>query len=471
MLFSAPAFAFLFLPLSLMIFSVFAKSRKRIWMFAVCVVYQILLFLSCPINLVYLPALCLYTFFVRKVVRRKCPVALAVILQTVPFAALIGIRYMAYLDTVGFVYPVGLTLPVLCSLSFIIDSKTREECPDDILSLASYLYFFPTMLVGPIIKYRDFCRLISDENITVDLKNAADGVRIYIIGFVKRIAVGAVLVDGYKSIFAYSWEAPSFMLVALMILLIYFGVSFSLLGYYDMSVGVARMFGVNIAEVSVNPFTVATVSEYFSGLFGSFKEWTDEYIISPIYKKRPPRYEQALKICIYTLGVVLLVRCELHMLILAAPLFAFAFITSKLKLDKKSLPTGTRRVGRRIISGIVCVGVIGFFWLFITLGSAQGELLEYIGDVSFRNAEYQTDMVLLSISGAKYLFVILLGLCTVLPFTKTVSRLSGAMSGKIKAARDCVSLALLLAMFLFTAMFFLPQFSAYSYAPFDFIIM
>ena len=468
MLFTAPAFVFLFLPLATIFCALFGKNRKKLCLVCVCGVFHIMFNLHSLWNLVWLPLLVLYAYFAARIavgVKRR---VLGVAMGALPVVWLILVRQLAYFSDFGYVYPTGITLPALCAAAYIWDVTYGDTAEEDFRELWLYITFFPIMLVGPFVDYQSFKKLTEDDAIDMSLPRFSDGIRLFIIGFIKRIAVGAVLIDGYDKIFAYSWDSPNLAIILLLLMLIYFGVFFSLSGYYDMAVGISRMFGINVPEVDAHPFKTATVNEYSKALFGSVRTWTAKYIVRPLGEATGRQGSTLFKITVFCVCTVVFVRTELSALLVCIPLIAFSMASATLKLDKAHKDG---RAGLRTVFGMLTVLVIGVFWMFMTISGSNPSVLDYIADISFDNAEYQTDMVLISFSGRKYLFVSLIGAVTLIPRTKWVESIRARLSGRAAAAVDYLGLAALLAMFVCCAIFFLPQFEMYNYSPFRYIII
>ena len=467
MLFTAPAFVFLFLPLSLFFYLLFGKNNKKRCLLIICGVYHIFLNMAHPLNLLWLPLIAVYCIFAQKTAQLCRRRAVTFILCALPIMWLVMVRGMVYFGLEGFTYPVGVTVPVLSAVSYIMDSSQDDAAPADFRRAVLYVGFLSVMILGPFIRYKDFYLLTEEDSMNVTLSGVAQGLKLFAIGFIKRIAVGAVLIDGYQRIFAYSWEAHSFGVILLLLILIYFGVFFSVSGYYDMGVGVARIFGIGVPSVEANPFGVATVNEYSKTLFGSVRTWAESYILYPIRGIRGKKESRFVRVVTYCLCIFLLVRSELTMLVFIIPLIAFSLVSSALKLDKRM---DKSIAGLRGVFGMLNILVLGTFWLFVTMGG-ENSVLQYIKDITVNNAEYQADMVLVTFSGAKYLFVSCIAFCTVMPHMGWVRKLYAYVSSRTRAAVDYSALFALLALFVFTAMFFLPQFPEYNTSPFNYLII
>ncbi len=464
MLFTAPAFMFAFLPLSVIFCVLFGKSRKKLCIALVGIVYQILLNMHDPINMIWLPLLILYSYFASQIVFLKRNKVAAILVGAVPIAWLITMKAIEY-NVTGFVYPVGITLPALCACAYIWDTTYGEQAEKNFLHLAMYFLFFPIMLIGPFVGYSKFSELTDDDNMNISLERCAYGIRLFALGFIKRIAVGAVLVDGYQKIFAYSWDSPNLAIIVLLVILIYYGAYFSIWGYYDMAIGLSKIYGIDIETINANPFKIATVNEYSNVLFGSVSEWSTKYIVSPISNVTGSKKSGLLGICVTCICVTFFVRSEITALLLSVPMIAFAAASSALGLENRR----KRNIGVRIAFGILTVMLIGVFWVFITM-SGDPQLFN-LKDITFENAEYQTNMVLMSFSGLKYLFVVIVALVSLLPNSKFIGNVNSKWNKKLGTAFDYGAVFALFAMFVFTVIFFLPQFEAYNDNPFMYVVI
>ena len=143
MLFTSPSFMFLFLPLALIFYTVIGKSYRPVALGVISGAFQVLLHLSNPIGMLYLPLLTLYTYLGGKLMRRFRALPLAVTVCVLPYLALLAARFFAYVSWEGFVYPVGFTVAVIFSTSYLITQrKSLAGEVGNAFHLFLYLFFF-----------------------------------------------------------------------------------------------------------------------------------------------------------------------------------------------------------------------------------------------------------------------------------------------------------------------------------------
>ena len=142
MLFTAPAFAFVFLPLSILFLVMFGKKQKKLCLLTVCIVYHVFLHVSSPLELLWLPLLVLYTYTAERTARVMGKRWLTFSLCAFPVALTVVVRSMLYLGAMEGNYPLGITVPVLCAVSYICDGTERKKGLSELVELALYLFFF-----------------------------------------------------------------------------------------------------------------------------------------------------------------------------------------------------------------------------------------------------------------------------------------------------------------------------------------
>ncbi len=468
MLFTSPAFMFVYLPLSVVFCVIFGKNRKKLCLGVVSAIYYVLLYAESPVNMCWLLLLFLYAYFARRVSKLGRMKFIKCLLGCVPLVWLVLMRALSSVDSVAHAYPAGLTFPALCVSAYIWDTVNSEAKSAGAKELWLYITFFPLMLIGPFVTHDEFCQLTREEHMGITIERCSSGITLFVTGFIKRIAVGATLVEGYEKIFSYSWQSPNLIIILLLLVLIYFGVFFSVSGYYDMAVGICRMLGVDVLAQRSNPFSVATVNEYSCVLLVNIRRWLDKYIINPVMRGRNKLTVRMLGVIILCFCTLLLLRTDAVALTLMIPLMIFSLISAALHLDK-SYKGG--RSGLRALFGMLTVLVIGAFWVFVTMGSNTPLLLEYISSISSDSGEYQTDIVLISFSMLKYCTVAIMGLLLLLPQANLLKNKYEALGEKTQVVIDYGSLVLLLLMFLFTVVFFLPQYSYYNDKLFRYIML
>lgn len=464
MLFTSPAFLFLFFPIALLLYEIVGKKRRRVCLLMICLGFYVLLHLSAPQNLLILPLLTLYTFWGGKLLRRKPVAWLVFLVCALPYVVLILFRHAAYARYENFVYPVGLTVMTMNTTSYLLETaRGTAMIGEKRGDLLLYLGFFPAMPAGPFIKYPDFIRMTREETICFDLSSFAKGGGLFVIGFLKRIAVGAVLLDAYGHFAQYTAESADPVQGACLLILIYFGVYFTISGYSDMGCGLARMFGIPLTYRPSTPFHVSVPDEYADGLFCGLRAWLADYVIRPARRIGKERGIHLIRAVTYGGFLLLLIRSDLYMAVLMFPMILLEYVISRWRLEDHL----ARYAGLRILSSCLTMLLVSVGWVFITMGDFSS-LLSYLAAMTHENSEYYLDLALINISFEKYAFVGMVALLTILPGFG-VKRWIRGLSPRGRTVAESVMMAVLFTLFVFTILFFLPEYSCYDSMPFRYV--
>ena len=467
MLFTSPVFMFLFLPISMCVYALVGQNKRRICLAAIFIAFYLLLNVRSPLNLIYLPCLIAYSYLAMKLLRIKRSALLCGILCAVPYLVLFTVRAVAYFGSESFVYPVGSTVAVLFSTSYIITQyRQREKKLGSFFDLVLYILFFPVMIVGPIVRYEDFLHISNEDAISFDRASVASGIRLFCIGVIKRVAVGAVLYEMYDVFVGLFYDTPNILVTVFILITVYFATFFTIAGYIDIGVGLAKMYGLSLEAYTVaNPFRASTFTVYFGNLFTGLSLWTDDYVVRPLIshvgedKKRLPSLIRAL--C-YGFISILFVRSTPAMLVLSIPVTVFFYIALRYRLDEHL----SQRMGLRTLMTFITMLAVSVVWVFIMLGDPK-LIVDYLDGMTGEDLEYRMDQILSTFSGMKYIFVMLIaGISMWVSRVEVYMRAPDLSKKKVYPVAQYISFFLILVTFSFVVVFFLPKFEIYDYAPF-----
>lgn len=204
---------------------------------------------------------------------------------------------MLHLPRTSIALPIGISFFTFQAMSYVIDLYRGEyKAQKNVLNLALYISFFPQLIAGPIVKYRDI-----DEQITVrsvSREKIASGFRRFIYGLGKKVVISNLLAVSVDKIFALD---PSQMtgLVAwcgavFYTLQIYYDFS----GYSDMAIGLGKMFGFDFLENFNYPYISASIKEFWRRWHISLSSWFKEYLYIPLGGNRKGKFRTYVNLSI-----------------------------------------------------------------------------------------------------------------------------------------------------------------------------
>ena len=293
MVFSSAIFLFVFLP------AVFVLSRLipgRKGQNAVLMLLSLVFYAFG--NIFYLPLLlvsALINYFGGRLVmrpgnHRKVALAVTVILNL----SLLGVfKYTDFIvESVnalaglaiplpGIELPIGISFFTFQGMSYVID--VYREPRTGTRSLAKvllYISFFPQLVAGPIVKYKDVAEQIDSRICTPEM--TSDGIVRFVRGLSKKLlladAVGAVADD----IFALTAAELDFRLAWLGAVCYFFQIFYDFSGYSDMAIGLGKMFGFTFRENFAHPYASTSIKEFWRRWHISLSSWFRDYLYIPL---------------------------------------------------------------------------------------------------------------------------------------------------------------------------------------------
>jgi len=143
-----------------------------------------------------------------------------------------------------------------------------------------YKAFFPQLIAGPIVRYRDISDKIVER--VFSSRQFVEGIQRFIFGLGKKILIAnnvAVVADEMFRIDGAS-VSPLFAWIGVMCyaMQIYFDFS----GYSDMAIGLGKMFGFNFLENFNYPYISRSIKEFWRRWHMSLSGWFRDYLYIPL---------------------------------------------------------------------------------------------------------------------------------------------------------------------------------------------
>ena len=255
MKYSSLLFIYVFLPVSLIIYYIIPKKHREkallvlsmLYCAADSLYYLIFMILFTLLNFI----MCRITDYLRKQ-KSIAEVALAstIILD---ITLIFGFRapYMTWFAGMirapeGF-FPAGVSIYALSAIGTLIDVyKGREKAESNIIRFALYTMFFPRLIIGPIMRYSAFRKMMKQSS--GGLEDVGAGLMVFVKGLAKKVLATDWLYTLYIAIKSTQEHNITFitawMGAAAYLLCLYFEFS----GFADMGKGMARCFGVHLPK-------------------------------------------------------------------------------------------------------------------------------------------------------------------------------------------------------------------------------
>ena len=175
--------------------------------------------------------------------------------------------------------PIGISFYTFQILSYVIDVYNEKVAVQkSIIKLATYVSLFPQLIAGPIVRYSDIEKELSNR--THSFENMALGIRRFVIGLAKKILIANQLGE-ISNIFLQTDETSVifyWMYGIAFCLQIYFDFS----AYSDMAIGLGKMFGFHFLENFNYPYISKSITEFWRRWHISLSTWFRDYVYIPL---------------------------------------------------------------------------------------------------------------------------------------------------------------------------------------------
>ena len=169
------------------------------------------------------------------------------------------------------------------AISYIVDvHRGTLARPTSLLSLATYITFFPQLVAGPIVRAKQFLPQLQSKLWTSNQADDARHVQLILGGFLKKLVlgdlVGAWLVDPV-------FERPAEW-VSWEVMLALYGYSLQVYadfsGYTDMAKGMAGLLGIALPENFRFPYRATSPSDFWRRWHITLSQWWKDYVYIPL---------------------------------------------------------------------------------------------------------------------------------------------------------------------------------------------
>lgn len=177
--------------------------------------------------------------------------------------------------------PIGISFFTFQALSYVIDVyRGQVKAQKNFGNMLLYISFFPQLIAGPIVKYHDIERQISDR--TCDVEEIARGMRRFIVGLSKKVLLSNVAAVAADAVFAADLARINILSAWIGAVSYLFQIYFDFSGDSDMAIGLGHMFGFSFPENFRYPDVSCSIQEFWRRWHISLSTWFKEYLYIPL---------------------------------------------------------------------------------------------------------------------------------------------------------------------------------------------
>lgn len=180
----------------------------------------------------------------------------------------------------GFLLPMGISFYTFQTMGYLIDVYRERVKPEkNILKLALFVSFFPQVIQGPISRFGDLTQtLYSGHSLAFD--SFFRGAQRVLLGFFKKLVIADRLWPALEVLTSSPNEYRGvYYLFSIGLYAIILFADFT--GGLDITIGIAEMLGIKLAENFNRPFYSRSIQEYWQRWHITMYTWFKDYVFYP----------------------------------------------------------------------------------------------------------------------------------------------------------------------------------------------
>ena len=208
-------------------------------------------------------------------------------------------------DTASIILPLAISFFTFQQITFLSDCYRKQINSIPILNYLLYITFFPQLIAGPIVRFKDMSSQYSCKTFnTFNHRSISCGIFIFAVGLFKKVVIAdnlSLLVNsGYQSYnlltFIESWTISIMYSLQL-----YYDFS----GYCDMAIGLALLFNVKLPINFNSPYQAKNIQDFWRRWHITLGSFLKDFVYIPLGGSRGTFFHTSrnLLLCFLICGI------------------------------------------------------------------------------------------------------------------------------------------------------------------------
>ena len=186
--------------------------------------------------------------------------------------------------------PIGYSVFAFSGISFIVDSSKTNKCSQNSLDVLCYLFFFPKMLCGPLVRFTDFSSQLNNASFptsTVLYK----AFKIFVYAAFCKFVVADMLAQTISCPLAGLNAWMSIIIFSVQLYLDFFA-------YSNFAIAFAIICGINLPTSFVAPYSSKTFTEFWRRWNITVSQWLKDYVYIGLGGNRKSAFRTKINILV-----------------------------------------------------------------------------------------------------------------------------------------------------------------------------
>jgi alginate O-acetyltransferase complex protein AlgI len=182
------------------------------------------------------------------------------------------------------VLPLGISFITFQKIAFLLDVHAGRVTHFTFREYALFVLFFPQLIAGPIVHYREMMPQFKAVSCRFDAENMSVGLTLFFFGLAKKL----ILADPLSSMVGTSYDQaasgvpPTIIDAWIAALGFTLQIYFDFSGYCDMALGLARFFGIKLPVNFNSPLKARSIIDFWSRWHVTLTRFLTAYLYVPM---------------------------------------------------------------------------------------------------------------------------------------------------------------------------------------------
>ena len=201
------------------------------------------------------------------------------------------------IPAVSVTMPIGISFFTFQTMSYVIDVYREDaDVQKSFFRLLLYVSFFPQLIAGPIVRYKDIESQLDSRSVSVSEFNEG------LFRFSRGLAKKALIADSCATVITSLYGLTDVTLLSRWGGAVFFTLQlyFDFSGYSDMAIGLGRMFGFRFLENFDYPLISKSATEFWRRWHISLGTFFRDYVYIPLGGNRHDQQRNILVVWFLT---------------------------------------------------------------------------------------------------------------------------------------------------------------------------
>ena len=340
-----------------------ARARKG------CLIGVTALFLGihAPVSLALLSMFTLLLYLITRVDRPRESWSAATAAVMLVTLVVFKLQVVSRADDVAIdaIIPLGLSFYTFRCLHLLFDHHRGSAPKMATGELMAYLFFLPTIVVGPIHRAPEFLR--DSRSLHWSSEKISEGIERIVSGYFKIAVLGNFLVTAKLGAFVQSLDQQhTFLIQYLRMVRTALNLYFQFSGFSDVAIGFGLLLGYRVMENFRWPYLSLNLADFWRRWHMSLTSWSRVYVYMPMLgATRHPRLAALASLLMIGLWHELSLRFVLWGLYHAVGIMVFqAWLRQK---RRWKFPVAKTRTTKAFANGLAMLLTVHYVWLGFAL--------------------------------------------------------------------------------------------------------